>query len=161
MPTSPTEASAMSWQQNLITTADDITALLATTRRIAVLGIKPESHADQPAHYVPAALARAGYAMVPVPVYFPEVTTILGQPVFRKLAEVPGTLDLVDVFRLPSALAGHLDDLLAARPKAVWLQSGIRHDGFAEALARAGIAVVQDRCLMVEQQRRGARPALP
>lgn len=159
MPTSPTEASAMSWQQNLITTADDITALLATTRRIAVLGIKPESHDDQPAHYVPAAMARAGYDIVPVPVYYPNVTTILGQPVYRKLVDVPGTIDLVDVFRLPSALAGHLDDLLAAKPRAVWLQSGIRHDGFAEALARAGIAVVQDRCLMVEQQRRGARPA--
>lgn len=149
----------MSWQQNLITTADGITALLAATRRIAVLGIKPESHDDQPAHFVAAAMARAGYQIVPVPTYFPEVTTILGQPVFRKLAEVPGTIDLVDVFRLPSALAGHLDDILAAKPRAVWLQSGIRHDAFAEALARAGIAVVQDRCLMVEQQKRGAKPA--
>ncbi len=149
----------MSWQQNLITTADGITALLAATRRIAVLGIKPESHDDQPAHFVAAAMARAGYEIVPVPVYFPDVTTILGQPVYRKLADVPGTIDLVDVFRLPSALAGHLNDILAAKPRAVWLQSGIRHDAFAEALARAGIAVVQDRCLMVEQQKRGARPA--
>jgi len=149
----------MLWQQNLITTADGITALLAATRRVAVLGIKLETHDDQPAHYVAAAMARAGYAIVPVPVYFPEVTTILGQPVFRKLVDVPGTIDLVDVFRLPSALAAHLDDILAAKPRAVWLQSGIRHDAFAETLARAGIAVVQDRCLMVEQQRRGAKPA--
>lgn len=149
----------MSWQQNLITTADGISALLAQTRRIAVLGIKPESHADQPAHYVPAAMARAGFDIVPVPVYFPDATTILGQPVYRRLAEVPGAIDLVDVFRLPSALPAHLDDLLAAQPRAVWLQSGIRHDAFAEALARAGIAVVQDRCLMVEAQRRAARPA--
>jgi len=143
----------------MVETADQITALLAATRRIAVLGIKPESHGDQPAHFVAAAMARAGYQIVPVPVYFPEVTTILGQPVFRKLADVPGTLDLVDVFRLPSALPAHLDDILAAKPRAVWLQSGIRHDAFAEALAQAGIAVVQDRCLMVEQQRRGAKPA--
>ncbi len=149
----------MSWQQNLITTADGITALLATTRRIAVLGIKPESHDDQPAHFVAAAMARAGYQIVPVPIYFPDVTSILGQPVHRKLVDVPGTLDLVDVFRLPSALPAHLDDILAAKPRAVWLQSGIRHDAFAETLARAGIAVVQDRCLMVEQQRRGAKPA--
>lgn len=138
---------------------EGITALLAATRRIAVLGIKPESHAGQPAHFVAAAMARAGYQIVPVPVYFPDTVTILGQPVYRTLAEVPGTIDLVDVFRLPSALPAHLADILAARPRAVWLQSGIRHDDFAEALAEAGIAVVQDRCLMVEQQRRGARPA--
>ena len=143
----------------MVETADQITTLLAATRRIAVLGIKPESHGDQPAHYVAAAMARAGYEIVPVPVYFPEVTTILGQPVFRKLVDVPGTIDLIDVFRLPSALPAHLDDILAAKPRAVWLQSGIRHDAFAETLARAGIAVVQDRCLMVEQQRRGAKPA--
>ena len=153
------DAAGMDWQQHLITGADGIGALLARTRRIAVLGIKPESHGDQPAHYVPAAMAAAGYEIVPVPVYYPEATAILGQPVFRRLADVPGRLDLVDVFRLPSALPGHLDDLLAARPRAVWLQSGIRHDAVAEALARAGIDVVQDRCLMVEQQRRGARPA--
>lgn len=149
----------MTGHPKLIDSADGITALLAATRRIAVLGIKPESHADQPAHYVAAAMARAGYEIVPVPVYFPEATTILGQPVFRRLADVPGTIDLVDVFRLPSALPAHIDDLLAAKPRAVWLQSGIRHDAFARVLAEAGIAVVQDRCLMVEQQRRGARPA--
>lgn len=148
----------MTWQQYLITTHDGLSALLAQTRRIAVLGIKPESHADQPAHYVPAAMARAGFEIVPVPVYFPEVTTILGQPVFRQVAAIPGRVDLVDVFRLPSALPAHLDDLLAAKPRAVWLQSGIRHDPFAETLARAGIAVVQDRCLMVEARQRGARP---
>lgn len=149
----------MDWQQHLIDSDAGITALLARTRRIAVLGIKPDSHADQPAHYVAAAMAQAGYEIVPVPTYYPEVTRILGQPVFRRLADAPGRLDLVDVFRLPNALPAHLDDLLAAQPRAVWLQSGIRHEAFAETLARAGIDVVQDRCLMVERARRGARPA--
>ncbi len=93
---------------------------------------------------------QAGYEIVPVPVYYPEVTEILGAPVYRRLADVPGPVDLVNVFRRPSDLPAHLDDLLAARPRAVWLQSGIRHDAVAESLARAGIAVVQDRCLMVE-----------
>lgn len=150
----------MSWQQNLLETPDEISALLAATRRIAVLGIKPESHDDQPAHYVPAALAAAGYQIVPVPVYYREVTVSLGQPVYRRLVEVPGAIDLVNVFRRPSDLRGHLDDLLAAKPRAVWLQTGIRDDAFAAVLAEAGIPVVQDRCLMVEQQRRGARPAI-
>ena len=150
----------MNRHPNLLETPAEISALLAMTRRIAVLGIKPESHDDQPAHYVPAALAAAGYEIVPVPVYYRDVTSILGQPVYRRLADVPGPIDLVDVFRLPSALPGHLDDLLAARPRAVWLQSGIRDDAFATMLAEAGMLVVQDRCLMVEQQRRGARPAI-
>ncbi|HMC35979.1 MAG TPA: CoA-binding protein, partial [Myxococcales bacterium] len=61
-----------------------------------------------------------------------------------------GELDIVDVFRRPADVPGHLDDLLAKRPRAVWLQSGIRHDATAESLARAGILVIQDRCLMVE-----------
>lgn len=149
----------MNRHPNLLETPAEISALLASTRRIAVLGIKPESHDDQPAHYVAAALAAAGYEIVPVPVYYRDVTVILGQPVHRRLTEVPGRIDLVDVFRLPAALPGHLDDLLAAKPRAVWLQTGIRNDAFALTLAEAGILVVQDRCLMVEQQRRGARPA--
>ncbi|WP_295686411.1 CoA-binding protein [uncultured Nevskia sp.] len=150
----------MNHHPNLLETSAEIGTLLAATRRIAVLGIKPESHDDQPAHYVPAALAAAGYEIVPVPVYYRDVTVILGQPVYRRLVDVPGPIDLVDVFRLPAALPGHLDDLLAAKPRAVWLQTGIRDDAFALTLAEAGILVVQDRCLMVEQQRRGARPAI-
>jgi len=149
----------MNRHPNLLETPADISALLAATRRIAVLGIKPESHDDQPAHYVPAALAAAGYEIVPVPVYYRDVTVILGQPVYRRLVDVPGPIDLVDVFRRPSDLRGHLDDLLATKPRAVWLQTGIRDDAFAAALAEAGMLVVQDHCLMVEQQRRGARPA--
>jgi hypothetical protein len=66
---------------------------------------------------------------------------------------VPPPIDVVDVFRRPQDLPAHLDDILAAKPAAVWLQSGIRNDAFAGELARAGIAVVQDRCLMVEHRR--------
>jgi len=149
----------MNLHPNLLETPAEIAALLAATRRIAVLGIKPESHDDQPAHYVPAAMAAAGYQIIPVPVYYPEVTSILGQPVLRRLVDVPGRIDMVDVFRRPADLRGHLDDLLAAKPRSVWLQTGIRDDAFARALAEAGIQVVQDRCLMVERQRFGSRPA--
>ncbi|MFO0611973.1 MAG: CoA-binding protein [Polyangiaceae bacterium] len=92
---------------------------------------------------------------MPVPVYYPEVKTILGQPVYRTLAEIPGEIDLVDVFRRPADVDAHRADVLAKRPKAVWLQSGIRNDAFANALSKAGIEVVQDRCLMVEIQRLG------
>jgi len=91
--------------------------------------------------------------VIPVPVYYPEVKEILGRPVHRKVAEVPGQVDLVDVFRRPADIPSHLDDLLAKRPRAVWFQLGIRNDAAAEVLARAGIQVVQDRCLMVDWRR--------
>lgn len=136
----------------------DIADLLKSTRTIAVLGIKTEAQADQPAFYVAQAAQGAGYAIVPVPVYYPEATEILGEKVFRTVAGIGAPVDLVDVFRRPRDLAAHLDDLLAARPRAVWLQSGIRDDDFAARLVQAGIDVVQDRCLMVEIRRHGARP---
>lgn len=131
----------------------EIDALLAGVRRIAVLGIKPESRAGQPAHTIPAYLQRHGYDVLPVPVYYPDVDTMLGRPVFRTLASVPGRVDLLDVFRKPQDLMPHLPDVLAARPRIVWLQTGIVHDAFARALTAAGIDVVQDRCLMVEHRR--------
>lgn len=136
-----------------LTSARDIDALLGGIQRVAVLGIKTEAQAEQAAYYVPAALREDGLQIVPVPVYYPEVTRILGQPVFRRLADIPGQIDVVCVFRRPRDLAMHLDDLLAAKPRAVWLQSGIRDDAFAQALLAAGIDVVQDRCLMVEYAR--------
>ncbi len=128
-------------------------ALLAATRRIAVLGIKTQTQHDQPAFYVPAYLADAGFDIVPVPVYYPEVSEILGQAVVRSLTAIEGPVDLVNVFRRPADVAAHLDDLLALRPRAVWLQSGIRNDEVARSLLAAGIDVVQDRCLMVEHRR--------
>lgn len=131
-----------------------IADVVRRSKRIAVLGIKTERQAGQPAYDVPEYLADQGLEIIPVPVYYPEVTTILGEPVYRTVAAIPGgPVDLVDVFRRPVDLLPHLDDLLAAKPKAVWLQLGIRHDAFAQRLVEAGIDVVQDRCLLVDHQR--------
>lgn len=130
-----------------------IAELVRSARRVAVLGIKTEAQSGQPAFYVPQYLQQAGVEVIPVPVYYPEVTSILGQPVHRKVADVPPPIDIVDVFRRSQDVAGHLDDLLAARPRAVWLQSGIRNDEVADRLAAEGILVVQDRCLMVDHRR--------
>lgn len=140
------------WKDNLIETREGIAALLRETRRVAVLGIKTEAQADQAAFYVAKYLADAGVQVVPVPVYYPEVTTILGQPVCRKVADVPGAVDMVNVFRKPSDIDGHVEDILAKKPKSVWFQLGIRNDAAAERFARAGIKVVQDHCLMVEHR---------
>ncbi len=139
------------WRRNLIEDDEDrITELLKSTRRVAVLGIKTEAQSGQPAFYVPAALQKMGLAIVPVPVYFPAVQEILGEKVYRKVSDVPGDVDIVDVFRRSADVGQHLPDLLAKRPRAVWLQAGIRDDRTAESLARSGILVIQDRCLMVD-----------
>jgi len=146
-----------SWRNNLIEDLEGVSHVLAATKRVAVLGIRSEQHRSRPAFYVPQYLASAGLHVIPVPVYELHLPEILGQKVFRRLPDIPGELDLVDVFRRSEDIPSHLDDLLAKRPKAVWFQSGIRNDEVAETLARAGIKVVQDRCLMVEHRRHGAR----
>ena len=142
------------WKAHLLESPAEIAALLERTHRIAVLGIKT-AESGAPAYFVPAYAQRAGFDVVPVPVYFPDVTEILGQPVYRRLTDIPGDIDMVNVFRREHRILEHLDDILAKRPKSVWFQLGIRHAAAAERLARAGIDVVQDRCLMVELEERG------
>ena len=138
----------------LLQTDEEIGQLIARTHRIAVLGIKT-ADSMQPAYFVAEYTKRAGFEVVPVPVYYPEVTEILGEPVYRALASIPGDIDMVNVFRRPKDLAAHFDDILAKRPKSVWLQLGIADDSFAERLTREGIDVVQDKCLMVELRNHG------
>ncbi|GMU60821.1 MAG: CoA-binding protein [Myxococcaceae bacterium] len=136
----------------LLETDEDVAALVRSLKRVAVLGIKTEAQRDQAAFYVPEYLQGVGIEVVPVPVYFPSVTRILGQPVFRKVVDVPGVVDLVNVFRRPQDIPPHVDDLIAKRPKAVWFQLGIRNDEAAKRLLAAGIDVVQDRCLLVDHK---------
>jgi predicted CoA-binding protein len=148
------DGASADWRRRLISDRDGIRRLLERTRRVAVLGIKIED-SGQPAYYVAEYAQQSGYDIVPVPVYYPDVTEILGQRVYRRIADVPGPVDLVNVFRRPKDIPPHLDDIIAKRPSAVWFQLGIRHDAAAERLAREGIDVVQDRCLLVELQRIG------
>jgi len=144
----------MDWKQHLIDTDEGIRQLLERTKRIAVLGIKTEE-SGQPAYYVPEYAQRAGYEIVPVPVYYPDCTEILGEKVYRKVADIPGEVDMVDVFRRPRDIDAHVDDIIAKKPKSVWFQLGIRNDAAAEKFAKAGIDVVQDKCLMVEIRHMG------
>jgi len=141
------------WQGNILEDSDDILELLRNSHRIAVLGIKPDSASSKPAHRVPKFLQQQGYEIVPVPTYYPDVAEILGQKVYRTLAEIPGDIDIVDVFRRPGDIPEHVPDMLAKRPRAVWFQLGIRNDTAAQEIAAAGILVVQDRCLKIERQR--------
>ena len=141
--------SSLDWRSHIITSSAGIRSLLGRIKRIAVLGIKT-AESGAPAYYVPEYAQHAGYEIVPVPVYYPNVTEILGEKVYRSVAAIPGEIDLVDVFRRPADIPAHVDDIIAKRPRAVWFQSGIRNDAAAERFAREGIEVVQDRCLMVE-----------
>src|SRR5688500_18857808 len=97
------------WKANLVEDGKGIAAMLRDTRTIAVLGIKPESRSSQPAYFVPAYMAGEGFEVIPVPVYFPEVTEILGRPVFRSLAAIGRPIDMVNVFRRPHDIPPHLE----------------------------------------------------
>ncbi|MGK7944451.1 MAG: CoA-binding protein [Microcystaceae cyanobacterium] len=143
----------MKWQNNLLTNQEDVYELLAQTQRVGFIGMKTEKQAQKPAFYVPQYLQSVGLEIIPVPVYYPEVTEILGCKVYRQISEIPGEIDIVDVFRRSDDIPQHLEDILTKQPQAVWFQSGIRNDEVAEKLCLEGIKVVQDRFLMVEYQR--------
>lgn len=129
---------------------ENLRDFLVSARTVAVLGAHPNP--NKAAFYVPDYLGRKGYRLFPVnPVYAGQ--ELWGQTVVSKLTDLAEPVDIVDVFRRSEALPDHLEEILAAKPKLVWLQSGILNDAFAEALQQAGIPVVQDRCLMVEYRR--------
>jgi len=140
------------WRANLVTDDDGVRAILRECRTVAVLGAKAGEH--EPAYYVPRYLQSRGYRIFPVN---PTIagTRLFGVTVAATLADLPEPVDLIDVFRRPEALPTHVAEILALpwRPRAVWFQLGIRHDGAAQVLARAGIRVVQDRCVMPEHRR--------
>lgn len=148
----------MDWKENILRGDAKIADLLRETKRIAVLGIKPDDHAGQPAFYVPKYMQAAGYEIIPVPVYYPSVTEILGQPVYRRLADIPGEVDMINIFRRSRDIFQHVDAIIQRKPRSVWMQLGIRDDDAAERLAKAGIIVVQDLCLMVEHRALIGRP---
>jgi predicted CoA-binding protein len=142
----------MDQDSNILTADGRIADLLAETKTIAVLGIKPETHSMQPAFYVPKYMQERGFKIVPVPVYYPEVTEILGETVVRKVSEIEGQIDMVNVFRKPADIPQHIEDILAAGPRSVWFQLGIANNEAAATLAAAGIKVVQNRCILVEHR---------
>jgi predicted CoA-binding protein len=148
-------AASADWRTHLIDDDEAIASLLARTHRVAVLGIKTAQDSAQPAYYVPAYAKKAGLEIIPVPVYYPDALEILGEPVHRAVADIAQPVDMVNVFRRPKDIPAHVDDILKAKPASVWFQLGIRNDAAAEQFARAGIDVVQDRCLLVELQNVG------
>jgi predicted CoA-binding protein len=119
-------------------------------RTIAVVGIKAGDRDD--AYRIPRYMQAHGYRIIPVN---PKLERVLGQPALPSVAEIREPVDLVNLFRDSRHVPSHADEILtlSTLPRAVWMQLGIRHDAAARRLAEAGIAVVQDRCLMVEHER--------
>jgi predicted CoA-binding protein len=130
-----------------------IEEILRTSRRIAVVGLSPKT--ERPSHGVASYLKNAGYTIIPVR---PTGTIILGEPVQPNLraAAATGPIDIVNIFRRSEFVPALLDDLLAIRPRLVWMQMGIRDEPTAQRLEAEGIAVVMDRCLAVDHQFLGA-----
>ncbi len=129
-----------------MTDADLIRELL-DARTIAVIGLSADE--SKPSHYVSRYMQDHGYRILPVN---PALDVVLGEKSYPSLAELPVRPDLVNVFRLPRFIPAIVDEMIALRLPAIWLQQGIVH---AEAAARAqsnGIRVVMDRCLMVEHR---------
>ena len=140
------------WRANLVTDDDGLRAILRRASIVAVLGAKAAAH--EAAHYVPAYLKASGYRIRPVnPKFAGQI--VHGVRVVATLADLDEPADVIEIFRRPEYLPGHAREIVALpwRPHAVWFQLGIRNDAAAEALARAGIRVVQDRCMMPEHRR--------
>ena len=140
------------WRDNLVDDDAGLSRILREAESVAVLGAKAQPSA--PAYYVPAYLAGQGYEILPVNPRL-EGTIVLDAPVVATLADLEDPVDVIDVFRRPEYLPGHAAEILALswKPAVVWFQLGIRNDDAAEQLARAGIRVVQDRCMMPEHRR--------
>jgi hypothetical protein len=129
-------------------TDDQTRALLERARKIAVVGLSPKPWRDS--HRVAAYLQGRGYEVVPV---YPRETEILGRPVFRRVSDIGGGVDLVNVFRRSEELAAVFDDAIAAKAPAVWTQYDCVDEASARRAQDQGILVVMDRCLMVEHRR--------
>lgn len=123
-------------------TAEEICALLKRVQCIAVVGLSPQP--ARPSHGVSKAMQGFGYQIIPVR---PKVTEVLGQKAYATLAEVPGSIDLVNVFRAAEHIDAIVDECLALNIPAIWIQEGIVNEAAAGRAREAGMTVVMDRCI--------------
>ena len=135
---------------NTLESDADLRQLIEASRSVAVVGMKSEPAED--AYRVPLYLQRHGHRILPVN---PKLDLILGERAFHSLQEIGVAVDLVNLFRAPDHIPGHVEQILdmRPRPRAVWMQLGIVHGAAAARLRAEGLQVVQDRCIMVEHRR--------
>lgn len=142
------------WRARILDDHYSVARVVNSVSRVAVVGIKPQ-HVGGPAYFVPEIMQKSGFTIIPVPVYYPDVTEILGEPVHRSLATIDPPADMIQLFRRSSDVPHHVDEILAAKPKVVWMQLGIHNEAAAERFAKAGITVVQNRCFKIEMEELG------
>ncbi len=130
-------------------TPDEIRRVLQQSRTIAVVGLS--RNPEKASHAVATYLQQHGYRVIPVN---PQMAggELLGQRVYASLREIPMPVDVVDVFRPAEDAPAIVDDAIAIKAKAVWLQEGIVHNAAAERARQAGLAVVMDRCMLKEHR---------
>ena len=121
--------------------------ILNQSRTIAVVGLS--TNPEKAAHRVPAYLKEQGYTIIPV---HPKADTILGEKAYPSLDDVPGPIDVVNVFRPPSELPGIVDAAIRNKAKAVWAQEGIVHNESADKAKAASLDVVMGRCMLKEHK---------
>ena len=126
-----------------------ITELLKRARTIAVVGLS--SNPMRPSYGVAAYLQTQGYRIIPVN---PEIKGALGEKAYPSLREVPEKVDVVNIFRRSEFVPAIVEEAIALKPDAIWMQEGVIHEQAAEKAQRAGIFVVMDRCMLKEHRRR-------
>ena len=128
--------------------APEIAEILRTSKIIAVVGLSPKP--DRPSHGVSAYMQAQGYKIIPVN---PGHTEILGEKSYKSLLDIPGPIDIVDIFRDPSAVPEIVDQAIAKKAKVIWMQEGIVHNAAAEKARAAGLKVVMNKCIYKEHAR--------
>jgi predicted CoA-binding protein len=123
----------------------EIAELLKGAKTIAVVGLSPKP--DRPSHGVSAYMQAQGYHIIPVN---PGYTEILGEKAYKSLLDVPEPIDIVDIFREPSAVPEIVDQAIQKKAKAIWMQEGIVHNAAAEKARVAGLKVVMNKCIYKE-----------
>ena len=129
-------------------TAADCLRILQTYRRIAMVGLS--ANPMRPSHFAAIYMLSKGYEIIPVN---PSEQRILGRTCYRSVRDVPGPVEIVDIFRERSAVPLVVEDAIAVGAKVVWMQLGIIHEEAAERARQAGIEVVMDRCVKIEHAR--------
>jgi uncharacterized protein len=134
-------------------TTEEVRDFLRRVRTVAVVGLSRDP--DRPSYSVAMYLQSQGYRILPVR---PGGGSILGERVYEQLAELPLRVDVVDIFRKSSEAGAHVDEAVALRLPAVWLQLGVVDVGAAERARLAGLFVAQDMCMLKEHRKSGIGP---
>jgi len=135
-------------QTPFATTVADRVRILERYKKIAMVGLS--SNPFRPSHFAAIYLLSEGYDVTPVN---PRESNVLGRKSYASVRDVPGPLEVVDIFREPAAVPQIVDEAIAAGAKVIWMQLGVIHEGAAEKARQAGLEVVMDRCMKIEHAR--------